>query len=67
MLEIFARAGLACDIQHVSHFTTLPIERCKLSAELRNLPEEELLVSWFNVVWTRVAEPLSVSVVGRTA
>jgi hypothetical protein len=67
MLEIFARAGLACDIQHVSHFTSLPTERSKLSPEFQGLPEEELLVAWFNVVWTRVADPLSVSVANRTA
>jgi hypothetical protein len=67
MLEIFARAGLACDIQHVSHFPAIPTDRSKLSLEFRDLPEKELLVAWFNVVWTRAADPLSIGIAGRPA
>lgn len=57
MLATFSQASLAFDVTRVSYFSKPPIQRRALAAEFRNLSEEDLRVAWFDVVWTRTADP----------
>lgn len=50
MLALFERAGLECHLPRVRRWEKLPTPRVKLNASFRQLPEEDLLVSGFDVV-----------------
>lgn len=53
MLALFERAGLECHLPRVIRWEKLPTPRVKLNASFRHLPEEDLLVSGFDVVLRR--------------
>jgi len=50
MLDIFSKEGFWVDIISVERWRELPTPRSSLSKEFRNLPDEQLLVSDFEVV-----------------
>jgi predicted SAM-dependent methyltransferase len=49
MLEIFREAGFEVDVVDVRRWEQLPIARKDLAEEFRNIPEDELRVSGFDV------------------
>ena len=49
MLEIFREAGCEIDVFGVRRWEHLPIARKDLAEEFRNIPEDELCVSGFDV------------------
>ena len=53
MLALFERAGFECHLPRVIRWEKLPTPRAKLNASFRHLPEEDLLVSGFDVVLRR--------------
>jgi hypothetical protein len=50
MLDFFARAGYAVDCSVVKRWSALPTPRAKLDEAFRDLPEDHLLVSVFDVL-----------------
>jgi SAM-dependent methyltransferase len=50
MLELFSQAGFTVDVVGVDRRTELPIIRDNLAAEFRDLHDEDLLVSGFDVI-----------------
>ena len=53
MLALFERAGFECHLPQVIRWEKLPTPRVKLHASFRHLPDEDLLVSGFDVVLRR--------------
>jgi len=53
MLALFERAGFECHLPRVIRWEKLPTARAKLNASFRQLPDEDLLVSEFDVVLRR--------------
>jgi len=53
MLPLFERAGFECHLPRVMRWEKLLTPRVKLHASFRHLPEEDLLVSVFDVVLRR--------------
>jgi len=53
MLALFERAGFECYLPRVIRWERLPTARAKLNASFRQLPDEDLLVSEFDVVLRR--------------
>ncbi|MBN2570042.1 MAG: methyltransferase domain-containing protein [Deltaproteobacteria bacterium] len=52
MLNYFEITGFDVDVIKIDRWSELPIPRNKLSAEFRSLPEDDLLISGFDVVLT---------------
>ena len=50
---LFERAGLECHLPRVIRWEKLPTPRIKLHASFRQLPEEDLLVSGFDLMLRR--------------
>jgi len=50
MADLFREAGFEVEIRDVRRWPTLPTPRRRLASEFRNLPEEELRVSGFEVL-----------------
>lgn len=50
MLELMRRAGFVAQVVGVDRWKKLPTPRKRLAAEFRSLPEDDLLVSGFDVV-----------------
>lgn len=53
MLALFDRAGFDCQIPRVVRWGALPTPRAKLDKAFRKLPDDDLLVSGFDVVLRR--------------
>jgi SAM-dependent methyltransferase len=53
MLHLFSDVGFAVEVTDVRRWSVLPTSSCKLSAEFRNLPDDELCVSGFHVLLRR--------------
>jgi hypothetical protein len=53
MLDVFKCAGFECHLPRVVRWETLPTPRANLNASFRQLPDEDLLVSGFDVVLRR--------------
>ncbi len=53
MLSLFDRVGFDCHLLRVVRWDTLPTPRAKLDKAFRYLPDEDLLVSGFDVVLRR--------------
>ena len=52
MLALFHEAGFASDVVHVDRWKQLPTPRRKLDGEFRHQPDQDLLVSGFDVILT---------------
>lgn len=50
MISLFERAGFDCQLPRVMRWDTLPTPRAKLDEAFRCLPDDDLLVSGFDVV-----------------
>lgn len=50
MLELFQQAGFKVEILNVDRWTHFPTPRHKLAIPFRELPEEELFVSAFDIL-----------------
>lgn len=50
MLGVFERAGFECHLPRVVRWAKLPIPHAKLYPSFRHLPDEDLLVSGFDIV-----------------
>jgi SAM-dependent methyltransferase len=50
MLASFERAGFCCNVPRTARWAKLPLPRRKMDGSFRKLPEENLLVSGFDVV-----------------
>jgi SAM-dependent methyltransferase len=55
LLELFANAGFAVTVTNVDRWKALPIRRAQLAPEFRNMPDEELCVSGFDVILLKLA------------
>ena len=56
MLDLFHAAGFTSDVVHVDRWIQLPTPRQKLDGEFRNRPDQDLLVSGFDVILTSRTE-----------
>ena len=56
MVNVFVQAGFECSLPRVLRWGTLPIPRAKLDASFRQLIEDDLLVSGFDIVLKRKKE-----------
>ena len=52
MLDLFQEAGFASDVVRVDRWKQLPTPRRKLDREFRNQPDQDLVVSGFDVILT---------------
>lgn len=52
MLDLFQQAGFASDVVRVDRWKQLPTPRRKLDREFRNQPDQDLVVSGFDVILT---------------
>jgi hypothetical protein len=50
MLDLFQEAGFASDVVRVDRWKQLPTPRRKLDREFRNQPDQDLVVSGFDVI-----------------
>lgn len=50
MLALFEKCGFSVEESRVDKWDRLPIARQKLSRSFRDLPEDDLLVSGFDVI-----------------
>ena len=50
MVEAFSRAGFECIVSRVTRWDSLPVDRSALDVSFRQLPDEDLLVSGFDMV-----------------
>lgn len=50
MADAFSRAGFQCVVSRVNRWNSLPVDRSSLDASFRHLPDEDLLVSGFDIV-----------------
>ncbi len=55
MVQTFRQAGYAVDVRRVDRWQTLPTPRAKMAPQFRDRPDDDLLVSGFNVVLTHGA------------
>lgn len=52
MLDAFHEVGFAVEVQQVDRWERLPTPRSSMAAEFRDRPDDDLLISGFNVVLT---------------
>ena len=50
LLDAFRQAGFRVDVTHVDRWDSLPTPRARMAAPFRDRPDDDLLVSGFNVV-----------------
>lgn len=50
MLEIFLQAGFSAEVSNIQRWETLPIERARMAKPFRDIPDQQLNVSGFNVL-----------------
>ncbi len=55
MVAMFEHAGLECKVCRIARWDTLPTPRHKLAAAFRDLPDDDLLVSDFDILLRRKA------------
>jgi SAM-dependent methyltransferase len=53
MIEIFERAGFMCRLPRIVRWEQLPLSRDKLDKSFRHVPDDDLLVSDFDMVLTQ--------------
>jgi SAM-dependent methyltransferase len=56
MVALFKNAGFDCQTSQIIKWNKLPLARAKMSGQFRDLPEENLLVSGFDMVLRRKAK-----------
>ena len=53
IIALFEHAGFDCQLPHVVRWDALPTPRAKLDEAFRHLPEDDLLVSIFDLILRR--------------